>query len=108
MKHEIRFLDVGGTPLACGGSGTRRPLLIPSIWVADVQRLLEWPSFRAFIDALGYDRTVIRYDRPGSGLSGSGRLPATLDAEEGLLEAVVERFEAPVALFGTSCGACSA
>jgi len=108
MRHEVRFLDVDSGRIACGMSGAGKPLVIPCSWVGDVQELLGWPSFRFFIDALGHEHSVVRFDRPGSGLSGPGSLPATLEAEERLLETVVEQLEAPVSLFGMSCGACSA
>ncbi|MBS1677369.1 MAG: alpha/beta fold hydrolase [Actinobacteria bacterium] len=70
---------------------------------------LNWrePHFRAFVEALGRHRTVIRYDPPGTGLSGEGIVPAAdLEDEAAALAAVVEAASAgPVDLFAGSSGA---
>jgi pimeloyl-ACP methyl ester carboxylesterase len=69
---------------------------------------LNWldPRFRRFIAALATHRTVVRYDRPGTGLSDHDGAPqASLDAEVDVLAAVVDVLETDrVAVFGGSSG----
>jgi DNA-binding CsgD family transcriptional regulator/pimeloyl-ACP methyl ester carboxylesterase len=70
---------------------------------------LNWrdPRFRAYIDALGRHRTVIRYDSPGTGLSADGPLlSGDLEEEVAALGAVIEAAGGgPVDLFAGSSGA---
>lgn len=65
------------------------------------------PGFRRFVEALARGRRMIRYDRPGTGLSDRDRPSATLtlEYEVGLLAALVDRLElSRVALFAVSSG----
>ena len=69
-------------------------------------------AYRSFVEALAQRYRVIRYDRPGTGLSDRDR-PAdtlTLDYEVALLEALVENLSDGnvVRMLGISCGASSA
>jgi len=70
---------------------------------------LNWrdPGFRAFVEVLGRQRTVIRYDPPGTGISAGGAVAAaTVDGEAAALAAVIEASGAPsVDLFAASSGA---
>ena len=70
---------------------------------------LNWadPRFRAFVEALGRHRTVIRYDPPGTGASADGRPPErSIEEDEEALAAVVEAAGAgPVDLLAASSGA---
>ena len=76
-------------------------------WMSHLE--LNWrdPRFRAFVEALGRHRTVIRYDAPGSGVSADGAAPeATVEAEAAALAAVVAASGASaVDLFAASSGA---
>ncbi|HET6548390.1 MAG TPA: hypothetical protein VFG79_08040, partial [Solirubrobacter sp.] len=49
--------------------GTGPPLLVPALWISHLELEWEFPEFRGFIGALARRRTVIRYDRLGTGLS---------------------------------------
>lgn len=75
-------------------------------WMSHLE--LNWrdPRFRAFVEALGRHRTVIRYDVPGTGVSADGAAPdATVEGEAAALAAVVEASGAPsVDLFAASSG----
>jgi pimeloyl-ACP methyl ester carboxylesterase/DNA-binding CsgD family transcriptional regulator len=70
---------------------------------------LNWrePRFRAFVEAQGRHRTVIRYDPPGTGLSADGASRvADIEEEAAALAAVVEAAGGgPVDLFAGSSGA---
>jgi pimeloyl-ACP methyl ester carboxylesterase/DNA-binding CsgD family transcriptional regulator len=75
-------------------------------WMSHLE--LDWanPAFRAFVSGLAEHRTVVRYDRPGTGLSDRTALPDTsLDGEVEVLARVVEAAAAgPVTLLGGSSG----
>jgi DNA-binding CsgD family transcriptional regulator/pimeloyl-ACP methyl ester carboxylesterase len=81
--------------------------VVSGFWMSHLE--LNWrdPRFRAYIDALGRHRTVIRYDSPGTGLSADGPLPSgDLEEEVAALAAVIEAAAAdPVDLFAGSSGA---
>lgn len=106
-EQHVGHVEVDGRPLAYAVTGEGPPLLVGGWWSSHVA--LDWrnPRFRALVTGLAADRTVVRYDRPGTGLSADGGpAPATLEEEVavvlGLLDALgLERF----ALLGASTGA---
>lgn len=105
-EQEIRFTEEGGRRIAWARSGDGPPLVFCGWWMSHLE--LNWrdPRFRAFVEALGRHRTVIRYDAPGTGVSADGadRI-ATVDDEAAALAAVVEASGAPsVDLFAGSSG----
>jgi pimeloyl-ACP methyl ester carboxylesterase/DNA-binding CsgD family transcriptional regulator len=107
--QEIRFCDTPTGRIAYATVGTGPPLLMPALWIGHLE--LEWgfAEFRAFIEALARDRTVIRYDRPGTGLSDRGDHEPTVDAEVGTIEAIADALGLErLALLGISWGACPA
>lgn len=87
---------------ACHGSGPA--LVCPAWWVSHAERDWARPSFRAFFGRLGERLQVVRYDRPGVGLS-AGPAVSSLEQDVELLERVVDGLGAPrVSLLGISCG----
>lgn len=106
-EPEIRFTEEGGRRIAWARSGEGPPLVLCGWWMSHLE--LNWRDarFRAFVEALGRHRTVIRYDAPGTGLSAEDTAPAaTVDGEAAALAAVVEATRAPsVDLFAASSGA---
>jgi pimeloyl-ACP methyl ester carboxylesterase/DNA-binding CsgD family transcriptional regulator len=105
-EQEIRFAEEGGRRIAWARSGDGPPLVLCGWWMSHLE--LNWrdPRFRAFVEALGRHRTVIRYDAPGTGVSADGSAPAaTVDGEAAALAAVVEAAGASVDLFAASSGA---
>jgi pimeloyl-ACP methyl ester carboxylesterase/DNA-binding CsgD family transcriptional regulator len=106
-EQEIRFTEEGGRRVAWARSGDGPPLVFCGWWMSHLE--LNWrdPRFRAFVEALGRHRTVIRYDSPGTGVSAGGTAPApTVGSEVAALAAVVEASGAPsVDLFAGSSGA---
>jgi pimeloyl-ACP methyl ester carboxylesterase/DNA-binding CsgD family transcriptional regulator len=107
-EQAIRFTAQGGRRIAWASSGSGPPLVFSGWWMSHLE--LNWrdPRFRAYVEALGRHRTVIRYDTPGTGLSAEGAAPdASLDDEAAALAAVVEAAAggAPVDLFAGSSGA---
>lgn len=104
---EIRFTEEGGRRIAWARSGDGPPLVLCGWWMSHLE--LNWrdPRFRAFVEALGRHRTVLRYDPPGTGVSADGAASgATVEGEAAALAAVVEASGAPsVDLFAGSSGA---
>jgi pimeloyl-ACP methyl ester carboxylesterase/DNA-binding CsgD family transcriptional regulator len=95
-----------GTRIAFAVCGRGPFLVCAPGWVSHLELGWATPSERGFYEALARDRTVIRYDLPGCGLSGALRGEYSLDVTQATLGAVVEaagadRFE----LFGASLGA---
>jgi pimeloyl-ACP methyl ester carboxylesterase/DNA-binding CsgD family transcriptional regulator len=107
-EQAIRFTADGERRIAWARSGSGPPLVLSGWWMGHLE--LNWrdPRFRAFVEALGRHRTVIRYDPPGTGLSADGGElpPADLGGEAAALAAVVEAAGGgPVDLFAGSSGA---
>jgi len=106
-EQTISFTAEGGRRIAWARSGEGPPLVLSGWWMSHLE--LNWrdPLFRAFVEALGRHRTVIRYDPPGTGVSAGDVLPsANVDDEAAALAAVVEAVgEGPVDLFAGSSGA---
>lgn len=106
-EQEIRFAEERGRRIAWARSGDGPPLVLCGWWMSHLE--LNWrdPHFRAFVEALGRHRTVIRYDAPGTGVSADGTAPtATVDGEAAALATVIEATGAPsVDLFAASSGA---
>ncbi|MRG61695.1 alpha/beta fold hydrolase [Agromyces sp. CFH 90414] len=103
----IRYAEHDGASIAWSAVGRGAPLVIGGWWSSHLE--LDWRNarFRRFAAALARHRTVIRYDRPGAGVSDRGGIPArTLEEELATLETLIDE-AAPgrVALFGASSGA---
>jgi pimeloyl-ACP methyl ester carboxylesterase/DNA-binding CsgD family transcriptional regulator len=97
-----------GIAYAVAGSGP--PLVYVSGWLSHLETSWAFPPERAFYEALTDGRTLIRYDKPGCGLS-TRTVPAphTMERELDALHDVVsaaglERFD----LMGISVGAAAA
>ena len=102
----IRYAEHDGASIAWSAIGQGPPLVIGGWWSSHLD--LDWrsPKFRRFVGALAEYRTVVRYDRPGAGVSDRGAMPPrTLDEELATLEALVDA-AAPgtISLFGASSG----
>jgi pimeloyl-ACP methyl ester carboxylesterase/DNA-binding CsgD family transcriptional regulator len=111
LEQEIRFCAVGDARVAYATVGTGPPLLVPALWISHVEVEWGWEEFRTFVGALAQDRTVVRYDRPGTGLSDRGdAVPEpTLDADVRTIEAIAgELGLAELSLLGISWGGCGA
>lgn len=106
-EQAIRFTRGPGRRIAWARSGDGPPLVIAGWWMSHLELNWREPRFRAFVDALGRHRTVIRYDAPGTGASFDGELPpASVEGETAALAAVLEAAAAgPVDLIAASSGA---
>jgi pimeloyl-ACP methyl ester carboxylesterase/DNA-binding CsgD family transcriptional regulator len=106
VVQSIRFVDAGGRRVAVGIVGEGPPVIIGGWWMSHLEHDWRDPAFRRFVQALGRHRTVIRYDRPGTGLSADGGdPPLTLAGELDVLAAVFESLELErVGLYAGSSG----
>jgi len=99
-----RLADGTEVAYACTGDG---PVLVyVSGWLTHLELSWALPPERRFYEALSQGRTLVRYDKPGCGLSGRSARSPSMALELEALEAVVravgaERFD----LLGTSLGA---
>jgi pimeloyl-ACP methyl ester carboxylesterase/DNA-binding CsgD family transcriptional regulator len=102
----IRYADVDGTSVAWSAVGDGPPLVVCGWWNSHLELNWEDTRFRDYIGRLAQHRTVIRYDRPGSGASSrSVRPPTSLEEEYAVLRAVVDAVGVDgFALFAGSSG----
>jgi len=99
--RRIAFAEVGSGPA----------VVLPAWWVSNVVEDWHFAPLRRFIEGLAAGRTVVRYDRLGTGLSDRDRPPETFtqDFEDATLCAVTDELGLDrVALLGISCGGCTA
>jgi pimeloyl-ACP methyl ester carboxylesterase/DNA-binding CsgD family transcriptional regulator len=102
----VRFAELNGRRVAWAAVGEGPPVVMGGWWMSHLE--LDWRNrrFRDFISALARYRTVVRYDRPGTGLSDrDGPPPVTLDDEVEVLAGVVDAVGAEsVVVFAGSAG----
>jgi pimeloyl-ACP methyl ester carboxylesterase len=105
--RQVRFCTAaGGARVAYAEVGNGPPLVVPAAWIGHLELSWEDAAVRDFYAPLAARRTVVRYDKPGCGLSGPWPGPRTLDADLEVLRSVVDhlgldRFD----LLGISMGA---
>jgi pimeloyl-ACP methyl ester carboxylesterase len=106
MAPQIRFVSGPRSRIACAIDGMGPPLILPAWWVSHVRRDFAGPAFSRFFTTLANRFTVVRYDRPGVGLSDRDRTSFTLEDEIATLLAVIDELALPrVSLLAISCGA---
>jgi pimeloyl-ACP methyl ester carboxylesterase len=92
-------------------SGNGPPLVAPAWWASHLE--LDWAdrAFRGLWESVGEGYTLVRYDRPGVGMSDRDvrEEDLTLDGEVALLCGVLDELELEkVVLVGGSSGGCAA
>jgi pimeloyl-ACP methyl ester carboxylesterase/DNA-binding CsgD family transcriptional regulator len=102
----VRFADLDGRRVAWAAVGQGPPLVMCGWWMSHLE--LDWANrrFRDFVLALARYWTVVRYDRPGTGLSDrDGPPPVTLADEVKVLAGIVAAVRAEsVVVFAGSAG----
>jgi pimeloyl-ACP methyl ester carboxylesterase/DNA-binding CsgD family transcriptional regulator len=93
----------GGADVVYSLTGSGPFLVVPPPWVSHLELAWAMPPERRFWEALAEHRTVVRYDKPGTGMSSRTPREPSLQGEMELLGAVADavgaqRFE----LLGTS------
>ena len=104
MRPVIKYCATSAGRIAYTTAGSGPPLLFDPGWVSHVRRQLELFSFGSFVAGLAEHFTVIRYDKPGCGLSDrDGDL--SFDTQVAVALAVADAARADrFALFGASQG----
>ena len=98
-----------GTEIAYAAAG-QGPLLVHAPgWLTHLEASWAMPTERAFYEMLARGRTLVRYDKPGCGLSGPTTRAPSLDLEVETLAAVVAHVRSTtghndVQQFGASLG----
>jgi pimeloyl-ACP methyl ester carboxylesterase/DNA-binding CsgD family transcriptional regulator len=106
MRQEIRFCRApDGTRLAYAVHGRGEPLVRTATWLTHLEFDWESPLWRHWLEGLADQRTVLRYDERGCGLSDRDAEDVSLDARLADLKAVIDAagFER-LALIGISQG----
>ncbi|HEY6882319.1 MAG TPA: alpha/beta fold hydrolase, partial [Polyangiales bacterium] len=106
MPPKIRFFQrERATRIAYAVHGRGAFLIFPAWWVSHIEHDLADPACRDFFARFAGHFSVVRYDRPGVGLSDRDTPAHSLEEEVANLEALVDELGADrVALFGGSCG----
>ncbi|GAA3825811.1 alpha/beta fold hydrolase [Nocardioides panacisoli] len=110
QEQRIASTRLGdGTEVAYATAGSGPPLLFVGGWLSHLERSWALPAEHAFLTATARGRTLIRYDRPGCGLSGPAPAPS-LDREVDAVSAVLAaaraqlRAEGPIDVVASSLG----
>lgn len=86
----IRYAEHDGASVAWCAVGEGPPMVVGGWWNSHLELNWEDPGFRDYIGRLAAHRTVIRYDRPGTGASSrTVPPPATLEEEYAVLCSVI-------------------
>jgi pimeloyl-ACP methyl ester carboxylesterase/DNA-binding CsgD family transcriptional regulator len=105
MLPTIRYCATPAGRVAYSATGTGPPLLCDSGWVTHLRRQLDLFSFRPFMERLAERFTVIRYDKPGCGLSDREVTDLSFEAQVAAALAVADAVRAErFAMFGASQG----
>ena len=101
----VRHADVGGRSVAWSALGSGPVLVVGGWWSSHLQLDWEDAAFRRFVERLATTNRVVRYDRPGTGLSDRGPAPQSREEEVAVLAGVVDSVGAArVHLLGASSG----
>ena len=91
-RQDVRFCTAAdGTRLAVASIGSGPPLVRAAHWLSHVERDLESPVWRPWVQELSRHHTYIRYDQRGCGLSDRTLAGLSLDNFVGDLETVVDQ-----------------
>lgn len=91
QQPHVRFLTTAdGVRIAYAEHGAGEPLVYVRGWVSHLEHLWQDGDFRAYFEALGQHRRVIRYDARGNGLSDWDVGEIDLDALVADLEALMD------------------
>jgi pimeloyl-ACP methyl ester carboxylesterase/DNA-binding CsgD family transcriptional regulator len=102
---RIRYCSTPAGRVGYSTAGAGPALLLDSGWITDLRAQLELLSFGAFVERLAEQFTVIRYDKPGCGLSDRDGIDLSFDGQVAAALAVADAAGAGrLRLFGASQG----
>jgi len=105
VSPRIRYTSTPAGRVAYSTAGAGPALLCDSGWITDLRGQLELFSFGSFIERLAERFTVIRYDKPGCGLSDRDGIDLSFDGQVASALAVADAAGAErFCLFGASQG----
>lgn len=105
VRPRIRYCSTPAGRVAYSTAGAGPALLCDSGWITDLRGQLELFSFGSFIERLAERFTVIRYDKPGCGLSDRDGIDLSFDGQVTAALAVADAVGAGCfSLFGASQG----
>ena len=105
MRPRIRYCATPAGRVAYSTAGAGPALLCDSGWITDLRRQLELFSFGSFLEQLATRFTVIRYDKPGCGLSDRDGIDLSFEGQVDAALAVADAVGASrFRLFGASQG----
>jgi pimeloyl-ACP methyl ester carboxylesterase len=105
VRPRIRYCTTPAGRVAYSTSGAGPALLCDSGWVTHLRGQLELFSFGSFIEALAERFTVIRYDKPGCGLSDRDGIDLSFDGQVAAALAVADAVgPGRFSVFGASQG----
>jgi pimeloyl-ACP methyl ester carboxylesterase/DNA-binding CsgD family transcriptional regulator len=105
VTPRVRYCDTPAGRVAYSTAGTGPPLLCDSGWITHLNGQLELFSFGPFLEGLAERFTVIRYDKPGCGLSERDGIDLSFDGQVAAALAVADAVGAKrFRLFGASQG----
>jgi pimeloyl-ACP methyl ester carboxylesterase len=100
----IRYCATPAGRVAYSAVGTGPPLLCDSGWITHLRKQLEVFSYASFIERLAGRFTVIRYDKPGCGLSDRDGIDLSFDGQMAALAIADAAGAGRFSLFGASQG----
>src|SRR6516165_12693782 len=102
---RVRYCNTPAGRVAYSTSGAGPALLLDTGWITDLRAQLDLFSFGPFLERLGERFTVIRYDKPGCGLSDRDGVELSFDGQVAAALAVADVVGAGrLRLFGASQG----
>jgi pimeloyl-ACP methyl ester carboxylesterase/DNA-binding CsgD family transcriptional regulator len=105
VRPTIRYCATPAGRVAYSVSGAGPALLVESGWISHLRAQLELWSFGGFVERLAERFTVIRYDKPGCGLSDRDGIDLSFDGQVAAALAVADAVGARrFRLFGASQG----
>jgi len=105
VRPRIRYISTPAGRVAYSTTGAGPALLCDSGWITHLRAQLELYSFGSFIARLAERFTVIRYDKPGCGLSDRDGIDLSFDGQVAAALAVADAVGADrFCFFGASQG----
>ena len=105
VRTSVRYCATSAGRVAYSTSGAGPALLCDSGWITHLRSQLELYSFGTFMERLAEHFTVVRYDKPGCGLSDRDGIDLSFDGQVAAALAVADAVGANrFRLFGASQG----
>jgi pimeloyl-ACP methyl ester carboxylesterase/DNA-binding CsgD family transcriptional regulator len=90
--QQIRFcVTPAGVRVAYATAGRGPALVVPAAWLSHLELSWQDPAVRAFYAPLAAHRTLVRYDKPGCGLSDPWPGRQTIETDLEVLAAVADQ-----------------